>query len=102
MAAKSSEKLIDEMGSNVKRPAKVRIYLEDSPNVPPGGQFFGVNGKSFLLQSGVEAEVPRGIIDVLDNAIEEVPIVDTNSMQIRRYAKRLRFPYRNLGPVVET
>jgi len=57
-------------------PKRVRIILEDNPNIPPTGQFFGVNGRTYILQSGVPADVPPELIDVLDHAIESVPMPD--------------------------
>jgi hypothetical protein len=72
---------------------RVKIMLEDNDQIPPGGQFVGVNGRTFLIQAGYEVDVPRSVLDVLDHAVMSVPI--TNAMrQVIGYRDRLRFPYR--------
>jgi hypothetical protein len=72
---------------------RVRILLEDNDEIPPGGQFIQVNGRSFLIQAGYEVEVPRMVLDVLDHAVKSVPITD-NMNTVIGYRDRLRFPYR--------
>lgn len=72
---------------------RIRIMLEDNDNIPPGGQFIGVDGYGYMLQPNVEAEVPINVLDVLDHAIMSVPITDENRNVIG-YRDRLRFPYR--------
>ena len=72
---------------------RVRIILEENDLIPPTGQFFGVNGRPYLLRPGEEADVPMEIISTLDDAIMETPITDHNG-NIEGYRKRLRFPYR--------
>jgi hypothetical protein len=72
---------------------KVRIMLEDNDQIPPGGQFIQVNGRSFMIQPGHEVDVPRCVLDVLDHAVQSYPITDGASTVIG-YRDRLRFPYR--------
>lgn len=86
-----------KMGSNIPRslPSKVRIMLEDTERIPPTGQFFGVNGASYMLRAGEPALVPRGIVDILDNAVESHPIKNSAN-QIVGSRNRHRFPYRIL------
>lgn len=72
---------------------RVRIVLEDNDAIPPGGQFASVDGRPFLLQSGVEMDAPISLLDVLDHAITSVPVCDENRNVIG-YRDRLRFPYR--------
>lgn len=72
---------------------RVRIVLEDNDNIPPTGQFFGHNGKGYILRSGEPADVPPEIINILNDAIYDAPIVDPQTQQIIGYRKRLRFPY---------
>jgi hypothetical protein len=72
---------------------KVRILIEDNDEIPPGGQFIQVNGRSFMIQAGHEVEVPRSVCDVLDHAVKSVPITD-NMNTVIGYRDRLRFPYR--------
>lgn len=86
-------------GGKGSKPAKppaeerVRIMLEDSDQIPPGGQFLQVDGRSFLIPAGQEVEVPLSVLDVLDHAVQSVPVTDEYHSVIG-YRDRLRFPYR--------
>lgn len=77
----------------VRDTRRMRIVLEENDLIPPTGQFFGTNGRPYLLRPGEEADVPMEIIGALDDAIMETPIIDANG-NIEGYRKRLRFPYR--------
>lgn len=73
---------------------RVRIILEENDNIPPTGQFIGVNGRGYMLKPGVEAVVPKEILSVLNDAVQEVPDIDPSTQQVVGYRKKLRFPYR--------
>lgn len=72
---------------------RVKIMLEDNDQIPPGGQFLQVDGRSFMIQANVEVDVPRSVLDVLDHAVMSVPITD-DMRTVIGYRDRLRFPYR--------
>lgn len=72
---------------------RTRIILEENDQIPPTGQFVGVNGEGFLIMPGVPVDVPESVLEVLDNAIMSVPVKDSNDSVIG-YRDRLRFPYR--------
>jgi hypothetical protein len=73
---------------------RVWIVLQESPHIMRGqGQFFGINGAGFLLKPGKKAFVPQGIVDVLEAAVEDIPDVDPDTLQVVGYRQRLRFPY---------
>lgn len=78
----------------VKTQERLWIVLEDNDDIPPGGQFIGVDGATFKLSPGIEAWVPIGLCDVLDAAVKSVPIQDEITRQITGWKNRLRFPYR--------
>lgn len=59
----------------------VCITLHDSKEIPPGGQFVGVNGKQFWIKPGIKVIVPRYVCAALDNAIVGVPDVN-DKMQV--------------------
>ena len=78
-------------------PEYVRIVLEENDNIPRIGQFFGINGRGYMLKPGVEAMVPTGIIDILENAVEDRPVVDPETNKITGYTKRYRYPFRKIA-----
>lgn len=72
---------------------RVKIILEENDNIPPTGLFIGINGRSFLLRAGEECLVPKDVLGVLDDAVEEVPRVGSSN-NVVEYRKKMRFPYR--------
>jgi hypothetical protein len=86
------------LASSTKREL-IRITLEENENIPPTGQFFGLNGRHFMLKPGVAVDVPVEIINILNDAVQEVPEIDPTTRQVVGYRKKLRFPYRVMtGP----
>ena len=73
---------------------RVKIILEETAEIPPTGQFIGFNGVGYVLRPGEAAEVPEGLLNVLDDAIMSVPII--NGDTVVGYRDKLRFPYRVL------
>lgn len=72
---------------------RVRIILEENEQIPPTGQFFGVQGKGYVLRPGEVADVPLSIIGILNTAVASTPVVDSGQ-RVVGYRDRLRFPYR--------
>ena len=94
-----------KLGSNIppvvqKRSDWVKIVLENNDKIPPTGQFFGLNGRTWILRTGEEARVPSGIIDILDNAIELRPVVDGWGRPVG-WKNQHRFGYRVIREEVE-
>jgi hypothetical protein len=77
---------------DIRLDRRVDIMLEENDKIPPTGQPIGVNGFLCLLRPGERASVPMGLLDVLNNAVEDVPVMDGD--QITSYRQKLRFPYR--------
>jgi hypothetical protein len=73
---------------------RTKIILEENENIPPSGQFIGVNGVGYLIVPGVEVNVPESVLEVLDNAVMSFPVQDPYTKQVIGYRDRLRFPYR--------
>ena len=73
---------------------RVKIILEESAEIPPTGQYFGINGIGYILRPGEAADVPESLLSVLDDAVQDVPIL--NGDQVTGFRKKLRFPYRVL------
>lgn len=74
----------------------VKVVLEENDEIPPSGLFIGVNDRAYLLQPGMEAEVPLGVIDVLENAVMATPRIDPQTRRVVGYKERLRYPFRRL------
>jgi len=87
--------IVDQVRAAPNMPeGRIWIVLQESPHIQRGqGQFFGINGAGFLLKPGKKAYVPKGIVDILENAIEEIPDVDPDTLQVVGWRQRLRFPY---------
>lgn len=79
-------------------PKTVRIILEDNEGIPPTGQFFGLNGTGYILQPGVPADVPQGIVDILNNAVMSTPIREPQTNRVIGHRDKLRYSYRVLQP----
>lgn len=70
----------------------VEITLHDSKEIPPNGQFIGVNGRQFVLKPGVRTQVPVCILEVLDNAVHSLPELDDQTRVVEyRDAPRLTY-----------
>ena len=72
---------------------RVWLILEENENIPRGGQFFGYNGAAFMLKPGVKANVPRGILNILNDAVTHVPVVDPQTLAVVEWRRKLRYPY---------
>ncbi len=93
------------LGANIapavdKKSDYVKIILDDNEKIPPTGQFFGINGRTFMLRAGEEVRVPIGIIDILDNAIETHPVKDGLNRVVGS-KNRPRFGYRIIREEVD-
>lgn len=73
---------------------RVKIVLEENDNIPPTGQFFGIQGRGYMLRPGEVAEVPLALVNVLNDAVMSTPVVDRTTQQVVGYRDKLRFPYR--------
>ena len=72
---------------------RVKIILEENDAIPPGGQFFGVNGTGYQIIPGKEVLVPEFLLGVIDNAVATKPVLNEDS-QVVGYRDVPRFPYR--------
>lgn len=72
----------------------VRILLEESDDIPPGGLFLGHNGRTYMLRPGVEADIPLFLKEILDHSVITVPEIDPMTRQVRGWRNRLKYNYR--------
>lgn len=80
--------------STVGMPETIRIMIEENDSIPPTGIFVGLNGKGYLIRPGEPVNVPRGIVEILDNAVETTPQIDPITRRVVGYRERMRYPYR--------
>lgn len=93
LAALASNLVSDEDAPPAVAEKRIKIILEENDNIPPTGQFFGVQGKGYILRPGEVADVPMSIIGILNTAVQSVPILDEGK-RVTGYRDKLRFPYR--------
>ena len=72
----------------------LKILLEENTDIPPNGQFIGHNGVHYVLKPGIWVDVPLPIIEILNNAVQQVPDRDPVTNQIIGWREKLRYPYR--------
>ena len=89
---RSDNDIVMEQNDLMRGAKRVKIRLEQNKEIPPTGQFIGVNGVGYLLVAGVEVEVPEFLLDALDAAVESVPVFDERG-NITGYQNKSRFPY---------
>ena len=89
---RSDNDIVMEQNELMRGAKRVKIRLEQNKEIPPTGQFIGVNGVGYLLVAGVEVEVPEFLLDALDAAVESVPVFDERG-NITGYQNKSRFPY---------
>jgi len=75
----------------LRRGKMVQLMIADSGESPPGGIFLAINGHSYRIQPGEWVTVPTAVVRVLENAVEEKPVVKDG--QIVGYRKAHRFPH---------
>lgn len=69
-----------------------KVILHDSKEIPPNGQFIGVNGNQYFMKPGQVYNVPRSVLEVLNNAIMGVPDIN-EQMQVVGVRQAPRLPY---------
>jgi len=75
-------------------PKKFRIILEENEVIPPTGLYLSHNGRPYVIQTGVEVDIPHFLKEILDNAVISVPVTEPSTQQVIGYRNRLRYPYR--------
>lgn len=73
---------------------RVKIILEEKDEIPPTGQFFGINGTGYILRPGEIAEVPMSLVNLLDDLVELKTETDPVTKQPMAPRPRHRFSYR--------
>jgi hypothetical protein len=71
------------------------IILEESSDIPPTGLPLSVNGEAIMIMPGEPVHIPLNYLEVLDQAIIDVPVLN-GSQQITGSRQKRRFPYREV------
>ena len=82
-------------GRSKKKEDRVRIRVANTSEIPPSGQFIGVNGYGYMIKPNQEVSVPESVLEVLDNAVQSVPIQGSDG-RVQGYQDVPRFPYTRL------
>lgn len=75
--------------------ARVTIIIDEPNNAPSNQQFFGHNGKGFLITFGEPVSVPRELLNVLNECVQTRTIPQEGGGFVERDS--LRFSYRIVG-----
>lgn len=70
----------------------VDITLSDTDEMGPTGQFFGVNGRGFVLLPNVRYTVPKYLLECIDHAVTGKPVVARDG-SLQGFRQVTRFPY---------
>jgi hypothetical protein len=70
------------------------VVLDDNDDIPPTGLFVGHNGTGFLIQTGVPVCVPTYVLQILDDAVMDAPIINPADRKVMGYRPRPRYTYR--------
>jgi hypothetical protein len=97
LVPRNARSKISDQPAPVKTVERFTIVLEEDSAIPPTGLFISANGRPYLLMAGVEAQVPKEVISVLDDAVTSVPVIDPQTQRVTGYRSRLRFPYRRIN-----
>lgn len=70
LAAEKEDAAVDVTEDVEEKEKKYRVILHEQQNTDNSHQqFFGVNGKSYLLRRGEEATIPASVLEILRNSI---------------------------------
>lgn len=91
--AKSADKTKPAVGM----PKRIKIWLEESDDIPPTGLPLGHNGISYIIKPGEPVEIPEFLVEILDHAVMASAVLDPQTKQVVGWRDRLRYPYRRLS-----
>lgn len=83
------------------KPRMRKIILDPHDDIPTnGGLYVGYNGRQFLLPTSRAILVPQGVISVLDDAVQGIPVRDPDTLRLVdvRMAKRFQYHFTSDDP----
>ena len=85
----------------VGMPDATWVILDDNDDIPPTGLFVGHNGHGFLIATGVPVRVPNYVLQILDDAVMDAPIINPSDKKVMGYRPRPRYTYRRVAAPAE-
>jgi hypothetical protein len=82
-------------------PESTWVILDDNDDIPPTGLFVGHNGTGFLIQTGVPVNVPNHVLQILDDAVMDAPIINPADRKVMGYRPRPRYTYRRVAAPID-
>lgn len=68
-----------------------RIVIHPTAEIPKDGLFFGLNGIQYLVKAGVELDLPRPVIQMLQTRIRRDTIKGDDGVDYHRDVQRITF-----------
>ena len=86
-----------DLSSPLGLPDSTWVILDDNDDIPPTGLFVGHNGTGFLITTGVPVKVPNHVLQILDDAIMDAPIINPSDKKVMGFRPRPRYTYRRVA-----
>ena len=77
-----------------------RILIHPNPAIPKEGIFMSLNGFGFLVKPGVEVDLPRPVVEMLETRIQTETTQDEEGNNFTRDIPRFTFTVIKKGSVV--
>lgn len=90
-----------DLAAPLGMPESTWVILDDNDDIPPTGLFVGHNGTGFLIQTGVPVNVPNHVLQILDDAVMDAPIISPSDQKVMGYRPRPRYSYRRVSAPVD-
>lgn len=88
---KADDNAPDVTAKVLRKGPMVMLQIHESDTVPPDGVFVSINGHSYKIQAGAWVKVPRAVVSVLENAVEQKAILKEGNIVGYRNAPRYAF-----------
>ena len=84
-AAQAAEETVKPETPVGEKMVKIHLFKDNGRYKDP--VFVGINGKSWLIQRGVDVEVPESVAEVLEHSMQQDGVAAENMMKMEAAAK---------------